>query len=262
MSVFDTIASRVISQMSSRMPSLGAVGSSIGGALIGKYAPKAIAGPLARALRGDIAGAVTDGMTGFLTGALAGALGKNRLLGGITLKEAARIHAEVQSTNYAKKNLWYLEIGDWNPEGGFEDISHTFNMFATDVAYTPWTISSEGKAIGMGAIDVINGSERIEMRITTYDDTSGTIKRWFNGKCNAVAHPDGTLGLPVDYLVTINVVHSATDEIGGALFGSYKETYVMRPSSVEFELSRSEDGLQQLQMTFSQFDTFMYQGLK
>lgn len=259
MSLFDTIASRVAAGMSGRVPSMGAIGQSLGGALIGKFAPKA-AGPLSRALRGDIAGAVADSVTGFVTGKIAGALGKRQLLGGITAEEARRIAAEVQATNYAKKNLWYLEIGDWNPTAGFEDISHAFNLFATDVSYSPWTISSEGKPIGMGVMDSVSGTERVELRITTYDDTRGTIKSWFDAKCSNVAHADGTLGVPIDYLITVNVVQSATDEIGGSLFGSYKEKFVVRPTSIEMELSRSEDGLQQIQMTFSQFDTFMYQG--
>lgn len=258
-SLFDTIANKVASGMASRVPSLGAIGSALGSAAINKFAPK-LAGPLSRAMRGDIGGAIADGIGNALTGAAAKALGKQRLLGGISLSEARRIAAEVQSTNYAKKNLWYLEIGDWEPVPGGEDISHVFNLFATDVSYTPWTIASDPKNIGMGVMDSPTSSERAEIRITTYDDARGTIKSWFDAKCAKVAHADGTLGLPVEYLVTMIVAHSAIDEIGGALFGSFKERYVVRPSSVEYELSRTEDGLQQIQMTFTQFDTFMYQG--
>lgn len=257
MSLFDSIASRVTANVSSRVPALGAIGKSLGNALIGKIAPKGMAGALSRAMRGDIAGAVADGLTGLVTGKIAGALGKNPLLGGITLSEARRIAAEVQSTKYSKKNLWFLEIEDWNPPSGSEDISHAFNLFATDVSYGPWTITSEAKSIGMAQFDTPTGSERVEMRITTYDDTQGTIRKWFDAKCSKIEHQDGTIGLPVEYLLTIHVTQSAIDEIGGALFGSYKESFVMRPTSLEIELSRGEDGLQQLQLVLTQFDTFM-----
>jgi len=260
-SLFDKIANKVASGMTNRIPTLGAIGSALGGAAIGKFVPKSLQGAASRALRGDIAGALADGITGAVTGAVAGRLGKLPLLGGITLAEAERIAAEVQATNYSKKNLWYLELGDWAPVDGYEDISHSFNMFATDVSYSPWTITSEGKNIGMGVMDAPTSSERTELRITTYDDARGTIRGWFDAKCAKVAHPDGTLGLPIEYLVSINIVQSATDEIGGALFGSYQQKFVMRCSTIEYELSRGEDGLQQIQMTFTEFDTFMYQGM-
>lgn len=257
MSLFDSIAGRVKSNVSSRVPSLASIGQSLGGALIGKFAPKGMAGALSRAMRGDIVGAVADGVTGFVSGKIAKALGKNPLLGGITLEEASRISDEIQATNYARKNLWLLQVVDWNPPSGYEDITHKFNLFASDVSYTGWNIGSEAQAIGMTVIDKVNGSERVEMRITTCDDTKGTIKGWFDAKCAMVAHQDGTVGLPAEYLVSITIIHSATDEIGGALFGQYKEKFAMRPSSIEIELSRSENGLQQLQMVFTQFDTFM-----
>ena len=257
MSLFDAIAGRVTANVSSRVPALSAVGKSLGGALIGKLAPKGLAGTLSRAMRGDIAGAVADGLTGFVTGKIAGALKKNPLLGGITLDEAARIADEIHATKYAKKNLWFIEVEDFNPPSGYEDISHAFNLFATDVSYPSWQLNSEGQPIGMIVMDRVSGSERVELRITTYDDTKGTIKGWFDAKCSKVAHQDGTVGLPSEYLIKLKIVHAATDEIGGALFGSYRETFVVRPTSLENELSRSEDGLQQVQMVFTQFDSFM-----
>ncbi|MEJ7806284.1 MAG: hypothetical protein WKG03_10245 [Telluria sp.] len=259
MSLFDTIANKVAAGMASRIPSLSAIGGALGTAAINKFAPK-LAGPLSRALRGDVAGALTDGIGNAITGAAAKKLGKQRLLGGISLSEAKRIAAEIQATNFSKKNLWYLELGDWEPVPGYENISHAFNMFATDVSYSSSSIVSEPKNIGMGVMDAPTGTERVELRITTLDDARGTIRGWFDAKCAKVAHSDGTLGLPVNYLVTILVAQSATDEIGGALFGAFKQRFVLRPTSIEVELSRGEDGLQQIQLVFTQFDTFMYQG--
>ena len=260
MSLFDQIANKVSAGMASRVPSLGSISSGISGALVGKFVPKKLQGTVNRALRGDIGGAIADGLGNAVTGAVAEKLGKLRLLGGISLSEAERIAAEVQSTSYAKKNLWYLQIGEWETEAGYEDIGHAFNMFATDVSYSPGSITSEGKPIGMGVMDGISGTERAELRITTYDDARGTIRGWFAAKKAKVAHDDGTVGLPIEYLIKILVGQSATDEMGGTLFGQFTETYLLRPTSIDYELSRTEDGLQQIQMTFSQFDTFMYKG--
>lgn len=259
MSLFDSVASRVTSGITKSLPSMSSVGMSLGRAAIGKFAPK-LFGPLTRALRGDISGAIADGVLGFAKGKIAGALAKNQLLGGITLDEAARIASEVQATQYARKNLWFLELKDSNPPAGFDDISHAFNLFATDVAFGPNTIAGETKSIGMAVMDVVTGTERTEMRITTYDDTSGTIKGWFDAKCGQIAHSDGTAGVPYDYLIQFDVTQSATDDIGAALFGGYKSTFIMRPATREVELSRGENGLEQIQLTFVQFDNFMYQG--
>jgi outer membrane lipoprotein SlyB len=259
-SVFDQIANKVSAGMSARIPSMGAIGGAVGGALVGKFVPKKLQGSVNRALRGDIGGAIADGIGNAVTGFAAKKLGKLQLLGGISLGEAERIASEALSTNYAKKNLWYLQLGEWEKEDGYEDISHAFNMFATDVSYAPRSITSEGKPIGMAVMDSISGAERAELRVTTYDDARGTIRGWFESKLSKVAHDDGTVGLPSEWLIKIHVFQSATDEIGGALFGQFKDSYLMRPTSIEYELSRTEDGLQTIQMTFSQFDTFMYKG--
>lgn len=274
MSLFDTISQ----SLSKRATTIGngLSGSAAGGALlnkaVGKFAPRAY--NTARALqRGDFAGAALSGLN-----AIRDKLGiasplwnphiadlyfqatRNPLLGGITPEEAARIAAEVQGTQYSKKNLFFIEIRDWNPPAGSNDISHAFNLFATDAAFGPWTISSEAKPIGMGVMDTVTGTERTDLRITTYDDTNGTIKAWFDAKCSRIAHPDGTIGVPADYLVGINIIQSAINDEAMAAFGGYKSEFIMRPASLDIELSRSEDGLQQIQLSFNQFDTFMFQG--
>lgn len=259
-SLFDQIANKVSAGMVARIPSAGAIGGALGGALVGKFVPKKLQGSVNRALRGDIGGAIADGLGNALTGLAGSKTGKLPLLGGITLKEAERIAAEVHSTNYAKTNLWYLQLGEWETEAGYEDIAHAFNMFATNVSYSPRTITSEGKPIGMGVMDAVMGSERVELRISTYDDARGTIRGWFHSKQAKVAHDDGTVGLPSEYLIKIRVTQSATDEVGGALFGQFKDEYLLRATSIEYDLDRTQDGLQLIQMTFSEFDTFMYKG--
>lgn len=259
MSLFDSVASRVTSGIKKSIPSMSSIGMAVGKKLIGKYAPKAY-GPLTRALRGDISGAISDSILGFAKGKISSALSLNPLLGGITLNEAAMIASTVQSTSYARKNLFFIEIKDSNPPAGFEDISYMFNLFAIDVSFGPNTVLGETKNIGMGVMDVVTGTDRIEMRITTYDDSRGTIKSWFEAKFQQVSHPDGTGGVPYDYLIQFDITQSATEDIGAALLGSYRNTFIMRPVSREVELSRSEDGLEQIQMTFCQFDTFMFKG--
>jgi hypothetical protein len=274
MSLFDTIAASLgkrASTFTSRASTDGAITGAVNMA-VGKYAPRAY--NAVRALqRDDLAGAAIAGVD-----ALRQAAGissplwnpyvanlyfqsmRNPLLGGITPEAASRMAEEVQSTAYSKKNLFFVEIRDWNPPAGMEDISKKFNMFAVDISLGARTITSEAKPIGMGSMDVVNGIDPSEIRVTTYDDANGTVKKWFEAKYKQIAHPDGTVGVPADYLIGFNVIQSAIDDEVMALFGGHKTEMILRPAGIETEMSRSEDNMEQVVMTFHKFDTFMFQG--
>ena len=274
MSLFDQLSQKLASSVSNIGAAITsrAAGNAVIGAAVGKLAPgaagvvRAIQQGDANALLGAGVNAVRQklGIKSPLSNPTAAHLyfeaSPNPLLGGLTPQEAARIAAEVRSGNHARKNLWFLEIRDPNPPKGSGDISKTFNLFATDVNFGPWSISSEAKPIGMAVMDMVTGSERTEMRITTFDDTAGTIRAWFDGKAKQIAHPDGTVGLPADYLIGIRLIESAVNDETMRRFGGYETEFTMRATSLETELSRSEEGLQQLQLVFTEFDTFMFQG--
>ena len=63
------------------------------------------------------------------------------------------------------------------------------------------------------------------------------------------------MGTPAQYAIKIRVVHSFVTT--GSNRGGYEDIGLFRPSSLDVSLSRREDGLQEMQMTFSQLDTFM-----
>jgi hypothetical protein len=278
MSIFDDVTQRLTSQVTSKVNSLvsGFSAAGAGRALlqnaVGRYLPQA-SGALNKALNGDYLGAGLDALrqtkigqkikqtlNGQLISDLLYKSNRNPLLGGITPYEAQQICAQVQATQYAKKNLFFVEILDFYPDaGGTQGQTSTlFNMFATNISIGPLTISGEGRAIGAAVMDVLHGTERTEMRITTYDDAYGSIKRWFQTRCELIARSDGTFGVPADYLVQVRILHAAVNDEVMSLYGGYEEKYVMRCGNLETELSRSEDGLQEIQMSFVQFDSFMF----
>lgn len=177
------------------------------------------------------------------------------LFGGITPKEARRIYDALRGQKLAKKNLWLIEVS--SPLQG--DKSQPFNLFATEVEYAPFTISGEKRRVGGAVVDAVQGNEPVELRLTTMDDQVGTLKRWFENHAAKVAAEDGTVGVPAEYAIKITVVHSFVGLQSGA--NEYKDNYrsvgLFRPANLELSLSRREDGLQEVQMTFSQLDTFM-----
>lgn len=173
------------------------------------------------------------------------------LLGGVTPAVAKRIYDEISGNRYSKKNLWLLEVGS----AITGDVSHRFNMFATGLEFSPYTISGEKKKIGAGHADIVNSSDPVEIRVTTFDDESGFIKTWFAAHCQAAANVDGTVGVPGAYFIKITVVHGFAHN--SARRGGYEDKGLFRPANIDMSLNRTEDALQELQMTFVQLDTFM-----
>lgn len=180
--------------------------------------------------------------------------GETPLLGGISPAEAKRIYDEVRGERLSKKNLWLLEVTSRLGGGGM-NMPDRFNLFSTEVEYSPFIIAGDKHRVGGAVIDGVQGSEPVELRLTTLDDDTGSLKRWFAAHHGAAAARDGTLGKPDSYAITIKVVHSFIT--AGSNRGGYEDIGLFRPVNLDVSLSRREDGLQELLMTFSQLDTFM-----
>jgi hypothetical protein len=173
------------------------------------------------------------------------------LFGGISPAEAKRIYDEMRSVEYCKKNLFLIEV-DSNL---VKNISGRFNLFATEVEYSPYTITGEKKKIGAAHADIVNSSDPVELRITTLDDKTGFIKNWFAAHCLAAAGQDGTVGVPYDYVVDITIVHGFVTK--DSSYGGYVDIGKYRAANMDLSLSRREDGLEEIQLSFVQADTFM-----
>lgn len=173
------------------------------------------------------------------------------LFGGISPTEARNIYDDMRGQKLAKKNLWLIEVSS-RLNG---DMSQRFNLFATEVEYEPFIIAGEKRRVGGAVIDAVQGAEPVELRLTTIDDQQGTLKRWFAAHHGAAAPRDGTVGVPDSYAITIKVVHAFITR--GSNRGGYEDIGMFRPANMALSLSRREDGLEEVQMSFSQLDTFM-----
>jgi hypothetical protein len=184
--------------------------------------PRAAASPGGDTLAGRLdaaRNAVSSAVSGGLGGIIAGALGS----------------AASPSTN-----------------GDDPSTSFLFNMFATNVSYGGNTMTGERTHFGAVSADRITGTEPVDLQITTMDDEVGTLKRWFDGKFKQAAHDDGTFGLPGEYCVEFHIYQAVPERDERA----YKFYGVMRPQSIQHDLSRGDQAMQEIQMTFQQFDTF------
>ena len=252
-SVVNQVANAAISGAASGMGA-SAIASTVQGIGTGAAA-SAVSGLLNSVLPPALA---SSGLLSALFSAASGGLGSQAnfwgsptpLFGGITPAEAKRIYDEMQGQKLAKKNLWMLEV--FSPLLGLES---RFNLFATEVEYAPFIITGDKRRIGGAVVDSVLGHEPTELRLTTVDDKAGTLKRWFSAHHAAVSHRDGTVGLPIEYAIRIKVVHAFITP--GSNRGGYEDIGLFRPVNLDVNLSRREDGLQELGMTFSQLDTFM-----
>jgi hypothetical protein len=134
-----------------------------------------------------------------------------------------------------------------------DSVPYLMNLFAVNVNYGANTIAGDKVRIGGGSIDVLAAAEHTELTLVTYDDEVGTLKRWFEEKCAQAVHADGSFGLPDDYCINITVYHATPV----ANKRAYRAMYRMRPAGLSHELARGEQGLAELTMTFTQFDTFI-----
>ncbi len=208
---------------------------------------------------GDVAGAINEAINVFIPAGNSSATGSSgssvssggMLVNGVSMAEARQLFREVAGTKYARKNLFHVRLSSVSP--GLQSLS--FNFFCVDVSYS-YTISGEKVKIGAGSMDIPQGSEPFEVSVLTLDSEDGDLKKWFAAAHSRVAHADGTFGLPAEYVLKMEVLHGfATHDVSGASEG-FKDTFIVRPASMQIDLSRRESALQELQMTFSQFDTF------
>lgn len=178
------------------------------------------------------------------------------LFGGLTLAQYRQLFADSAMTPKAWKNLFFVNIIEYTPSIESPGGAGGFNLFALDVSFAPNTAPGDAVAVGSANIDSLMSSERVELRISTLDDSRGSVKRWFMAKADQATHQDGTFGVPKDYLVVIEITHMAPTNVGEK-DARLRHKFLMRPSNIEIELSRRAPELEELQMSFVQFDTFV-----
>ncbi|MER2514265.1 MAG: hypothetical protein ABTQ25_17930 [Nitrosomonas ureae] len=242
----------VINQINKHIPITARRGLNVGAGVVGDIMRGDVNAAGLRILDSGLLNKLLPGMSA----AASQAMYWNRrspLFGGITPTEALRIYETMQSTRLAKKNLFLVEassrlMGDW--------VSPWLNMFATEIEYAPYIVGSDKHRTGGSTIDSVRTGDPVEMRISTMDDQFGTIKKWYELHHSSAVAQDGTVGLPSMYAIKFNIIHSfVTRE--STLYGAYESIGWFRPANLEISLSRREDAMAEVQMTFSQIDTFI-----
>lgn len=194
--------------------------------------------------------------SGLLDGVLSGQGGNgfmgrsNPLFGGITPARAKMLYENARGQEHAKKNLFLVEV-ESRLDGA--SVSEVFNMFVIGLDYEPFTVSGEKRKVGGSTVDTVTGGEPTDLSFTTLDDKEGTLKRWFSAHHAAASPKNGTVGVPEQYAIKFKIYHGGVE----ARSARYVDIGYYRPVKLGVSLSRSEDAMEQLEMSFTQIDTFM-----
>jgi hypothetical protein len=214
----------------------------------------------------------------------------NPLLGGYSRQETQKLARLALSKAYAKNNLFLVRFFDKNwpnrrPKGSvsnFEDgleKDHNTNidLLAMNVSFNPIAITGDAVKLGLLQGDSIQQSERVEIRMTFFDVQDGSIKRFLAAKKAQMINKDGTANPPDSYTFEVLIIHlnqtAGTTKVGGKLIGVFDEDtlikqsyskyrYLVRVSSLDIDLNKREDSLQELQVTFTEVDSFMTVGFE
>lgn len=218
---------------------------------------------ISKALRGDISGVAGDVINRKfgLTPAL-GSFGSNiapfgtaqQIIGGISIDEYRSVFEQANSTNYGKSNLWAISVVDLKPQEN-SDFNYV-NFFATSVQYSALDGTGNAQKANSGFFDVPENQMPTEFQITTLDDVEGSIKRWFQERFDRCYRPDGTHGIPIEYLMLVEVQHCV---VSGGSGGdkAYVSRRVCRVGRMDHNLDRRDDAMEEVNFTLVQHDSFI-----
>lgn len=176
-------------------------------------------------------------------------------MGNLSIRQVWENYKLMNVDDLSRKNFFVLEINDRShsaPTSG-GSIHSQFNLLTTQLSFNSVDIQGEAIPIGAVEMDKPSANSRTTLSMTVFDDAHGTIKRWAENKAHMIAASDGTFMPPAYYVFDVRIVFGTNipDE------NYYEQIYTMRMQTMPHELSRNDKGLEELQMTFTQTDTFM-----
>jgi hypothetical protein len=133
------------------------------------------------------------------------------------------------------ENLFHVAVESPLTISNANITTNLFNVFCLGVDYSPITLTGEKRNIGTAVADILKATEAIELRLTTLDDTAGTLKSWFTNLSALAAPSDGTVNVPADFATRFTIRHAFIDGENGL-----PDKALFRPGSLEISLSRAD----------------------
>lgn len=176
--------------------------------------------------------------------------------GGLSMKEIQQIIESANTETLSRKNFYVLEINDGTNDDAVHDVQphlSRFNLFTQTLDLNPIEITGEQQQVGAAMFNVPTQSGLTEMNLTVLDDMFGTIKQWCKMKEAFTTPSDGTVMPAVYRTFSVRIIYSTNK----AYEDYYNEKYTMELAGTQYQLARTEQGLEEISMRFIQESTFM-----
>lgn len=176
--------------------------------------------------------------------------------GGLSMKEIKQIIEAANTETLARKNFYVLEINDGSHDetvSGSPAHLSRFNLLTQSLDLNPIDISGEPHQIGSAVFNMPTQNGLTELSLTVVDDMFGTIKEWAKRKEAYSTPSDGTVMPAVYRTFAVRIIYGTNK----AYKDYYNERYTMELTSTSCQLARTEQGLEEITMRFTQESTFM-----
>ena len=157
------------------------------------------------------------------------------------LNKRRAIASLMVKTHFREPWQWRLEV-DGYP---YDD----FDLFVREVAYGPIEIETEQVKAGVTTLTFPSGAQPVTVSMTVRDHVDQRVSNWFSQRVAKMVNSDGTVNLPVDYLLKIR--RFAIDHENKE---TRKEVWEVLPTQMgDITESKDGEGLLEFPITFIQF---------
>lgn len=152
-------------------------------------------------VRGKVREVVDKNVPPELRGVIDGIFGRTGLghMGGArdrNLSSMKSISKQMVQTNFRSPWQFRVEI-----DGAPRD----WDLYCKEVVQTPFELEAAEQRVGAHYLSYLNGIQPVSLSLTMRDNEDGRIYNWFKQWVDSVVYPDGTWGLPIEYLRTVRI---------------------------------------------------------
>lgn len=137
----------------------------------------------------------------------------------------------------------------WQFRVEVDDAPGDWDLYCKEIVQTPIELEANTQRVGAHYLSYLSSAQPVSLSMTMRDNEDGRIYDWFSDWVDTVVYPDGTWGLPVDYLKTLKIY--VRDNQGGEylrqelrvqpmVLGEITETVERTGSLLEFPVTLLE----------------------
>jgi len=141
------------------------------------------------------------------------------------------------------RHPWQFRV---EPDGYPHD---DFDLYVKEITYGPTEIETEQEKAGVQAMTYPTGVMPVSISMTVRDHEDRRVSKWFAGRVALMVNADGTVNLPIDYVLKLrrfSLLHDGGEE--------ETDAWEVIPTQLgDVTESKDGEGLLEFPITFIQF---------